>query len=314
MNRNKGANLCILAIALLLVGYISGCAAISVSTDPRPFEEYRDAFAEVQSSSDEVLTKDYEYTYQNFLQRTEEGDISTIQNLLMVFPEESFYLWDLPSEELYIKIKRTQQAFTALNSTFAGYTNLLAQLASGSLIDVDTFDQLAKDLNENALSAARALRLEPKEPSGKSFAIFSVLATEAARLYIEKKRKDYLVEIITGNQEVVDRFANHVVRLVKLVAIDIKAEYNNQTRPLVLRWSKETGRSRIEVVEELIALNSEVATLLETLRSLEQSYTLFARKHRELGDALSSNTLGSFYVSDLINTGKRLSSLYKELK
>ena len=66
-------------------------------------------------------------------------------------------------------------------------------------------------------------------------------------------------------------------------------------------------------MEELIELNSEATTLLETLRSLEQSYTLFARKHRELGEALSSDTVSSFQILDLINIGKRLSSLYKEL-
>ena len=310
IDRHNGCKYLTLTIALLLAGYLSGCASISVSTDPRPFEAYRDAFSEVRSSSDAVLTVDYKWTYKNFLQKTREGDPSTIQNLILVFSEEGYYLWDLPSDELYIKIKRTQQAFKGLNAVFAGYTNLLAQLASGSLVDVTTFDRLTRELNESALSASRALKIEPPE---KPVAIFSIAAMEAARLYIEKKRKGYLIEIITDNQKNVDLFTAHATRLIKLVAIDIKAEYNNQTRPLVLRWSEGTGDARVEVVEELIALNSEVTTLLETLRSLDQSYTLFSRKHRELGDALSSGALNSYSISELINIGKRLSSLYKEL-
>jgi len=299
-----------LLLAFLLVAYISGCASLSVSTDPRPFEKYRDAFSQVQSSADAVLAVDYKWTYERFLQRAREGDPSTIQNLILGFPEENYYLWDLPSEELFIKVKRTQQAFKSLNAAFAAYTSLLAQLASGSLVDVKTFDRLAKELNDNSLSASRALRVEAPE---KAVAIFSMAATEAARLYIEKKRRDYLINIITENQKVVDLFAEHATRLVKLVAIDIKAEYNNQIKPLVGRWGRATGDSRVKVVEELIELNSEVTTLLETLRSLEQSYTLFARKHRELGEALSSETVSSFQILDLINIGKRLSNLYKQL-
>lgn len=310
INRYNSCNYLVLTIVFLLTGYLSGCASISVSTDPRPFEKYRDAFSEVQSSADVVLAVDYKWTYERFLQRTREGDPSTIQNLILTFPEKGYYLWDLPSEELYIKVKRTQQAFKSLNAAFSGYTNLLAQLASGSLVDVKTFDGLTKELNDNSISAASALKLEVPE---KAIAIFSIAATEAARLYIEKKRRDYLIKIITENQKSVDLFANKAVEVVKLVAIDIKIEYNHQTGPLVRRWKESTGASRVKVVKELIALNSEVTTLLETLRSLDQSYILFARKHRELGEALSSDTVSSFYISDLINIGKRLSSLYKEL-
>jgi len=293
-----------------LAGYFSGCASISVSTDSRPFEKYRDAFSEVQSSADAVLAVDYKWTYERFLERARESDPSTIQGLILTFSPEDYYLWDLSSDELYIKVKRTQQAFKSLNAAFAGYTSLLAQLASGSLVDVKTFDKLAKELNDNSLSAARALRFTAPE---KAVAIFSIAATEAARLYIEKKRRDYLIKIIAENQKSVDLFANKAVEIVKIVAMDIKNEYNNQIKPLVARWPKATKYSRVKVVEDVIALNSEVTALLETLRSLEQSYTLFARKHRELGEALSSDTVSSFDISDLTNMGKRLSSLYKEL-
>ncbi|MFX0194476.1 MAG: hypothetical protein ACFFCW_00015 [Candidatus Hodarchaeota archaeon] len=301
-------NYAALLIAFLLAAYVSGCT--SVSTDPRPFEKYRDAFSEVQSAADTVLTVDYKWTYERFLQRAREGDPSAIQNLILAFPEENYYLWNLPSEELFIKVKRTQEAFKSLNAAFAAYTSLLAQLASGSLVDVKTFDGLAKELNDNSLSASRALKLEAPE---KAVAIFSIAATEAARLYIEKKRRDYLINIITENQKGVDLFAEQATNLVRLVAIDIKAEYNNQIKPLVGRWGRATGDSRVKVLEELIELNSEITTLLETLRSLEQSYTVFARKHRELGEVLSSDTVSSFQILDLINIGRRLSNLYKEL-
>jgi hypothetical protein len=300
----------VLPVALLLALFIAGCASLSVSTDPGPFEKYRDAFSQVQSSADAVLAVDYKWTYERFLQRAREGDPSTMQNLILAFPEEDYYLWDLPSEELFIKVKRTQQAFKSLNVAFAAYTSLLAQLASGSLVDLKTFDRLAKELNDNSLSAATALRVQAPE---KAVAIFSIAATEAARLYIEKKRKDYLIDIITDNQKGVDLFAGHATKVVKLVAIDIKAEYNNQIKPLVGRWGRATGDTRVKIVEELIELNSEVTRLLETLRSLEQSYTLFARKHRELGEALSSDTVSRFQILDLINIGRRLSSLYREL-
>jgi len=128
----------VLLVAVLLAVFISGCASLSVSTDPGPFEKYRDAFSQVQSSADAVLAVDYKWTYERFLQRAREGDPSTIQNLILGFPEENYYLWDLPSEELFIKVKRTQQAFKSLNVAFAAYTSLLAQLASGSLVDVKT--------------------------------------------------------------------------------------------------------------------------------------------------------------------------------
>jgi hypothetical protein len=308
--RCMSLNYHVLVVALLLAAYISGCASLSVSTDPGPFEKYRDAFSQVQSSADAVLAVDYKWTYERFLQKARGGDPSTIQNLILGFPEEDYYLWDLPSEELFIKVKRTQQAFKSLNVAFAGYTSLLAQLASGCLVDVKTFDRLAKELNDNSLSAARALRVQAPE---KAVVIFSAAATEAARFYIERKRKDYLINIITNNQKGVDLFAEHATKVVKLAAIDIKAEYNNQIKPLVGRWGGATGDSRVKVVEELIELNSNATTLLETLRSLDQSYTLFSRKHRELGEMLSSDTVSSFQTLDLINIGRRLSSLHKEL-
>lgn len=303
--KNRG-NLPILATVFLLVGYLSGCASIN----PGPFEEYRDAFLEVQSSADAVLAIEYDWTYKNYIKKLKEGDNVIIENLLLTFPDEGYYLWGLPSEPLFIKIKRTQQALTTLNATFAEYTSLLAQLSSGSLVDVNTFEKLTKELYENTISAAKGLNLSSSE---RHIALFSTLSTEAARLYIEKRRKEALIKVISENQQTIDLFSRHAIGLIKLMAVDMKAEYNKQTKSIVLRWQGKTGRARIKAIKELLEINSQVIAQLEVLRSLEQSYTIFSRKHRELGEAISGGTLRKLNTSDMINTAKRLNRMYKKL-
>ena len=305
-NVSNSCNLPILTIVFLLIGYLSGCASIN----PGPFEEYRDAFLEMQSSADAVLAMDYEWTYKKYIQEIKEGDNAIIENLLLTFPDEGYYLWGLPSEPLFIKIKRTQQALTMLNSTFAEYTSLLAQLSSGSLVDVKIFEQLTKELYKNAISAAKELNLSSSE---KQIALFSTISAEAARLYMEKRRKEDLIKVISENQETIDLFSKHAIGLIKLMAVDMKAEYNKQTKSIVLRWQGKTGRARIKVIKELLEINSQVIAQLEVLRSLEQSYTIFSRKHRELGDAISNGTLRKLNTSDMINIAKRLNRMYKKL-
>jgi len=165
---------------ILAIAVTAGCATI----DSKPFEDYRDAFAAVQSSSDRVLSIDYEWTYRTYVEKLAAGEDVSPVDLVLEFPLGD-YEWELPSDNLLARVRQTQNGLSELNAAFADYTVLLADLAGGAVSDSARFDELAVTLNKRAQSAARALEFDD---SADQWALFSAAGMALAREYLKTRR------------------------------------------------------------------------------------------------------------------------------
>jgi hypothetical protein len=292
-----------LYVILLALVVAAGCATI----EPKPFEDYRDAFVEVKRSSDRVLSVDYEWTYRTYVEKLAAGEDVSPVDLVLEFPLGD-YEWELPSDNLLARVRQTQNGLSELNAAFADYTILLADLAGGVVSDSARFDEQAVTLNERAQSAARALEFDD---SADQWALFSAAGMALAREYLGRHRKKALEEIISENQAGVDLFAREASDAVKIVARDLKAEYQNHAGRVTTEWleASETGRKRL--AKELLNLNADMIAYLGALEILDSSYAVLARKHAELGRSLAK---GEFSAGELLDAAERLDIQYEEFK
>jgi hypothetical protein len=292
-----------LYVIVLALVVTTGCATI----DSKPFEDYRDAFAAVRSSSDEVLSVDYEWTYRTYVEKLAAGEDVSPVDLILEFPLGD-YEWELPADGLLAKVQQTQNGLSELNGAFADYTVLLAQLAGGAVSDSTRFDELAVTLNQRARSAAGALELDNV---GDELALFSSAGMALAREYLGRQRKSALRKIISENQNGVDFFAREASDAVKIVARDLKAEYQNHAGRLTGAWSEASEAGRKRLANELLKLNADTIAYLGALEILDSSYAVLARKHAELGQSLAR---GEFSVGELLDAAERLDAQYEQFK
>ena len=291
-----------MAIAVTLAMTL-GCATI----DSTPFEDYRDAFIAVQSSSDKVLSVDYEWTYRTYVEKLAAGEEVSPADLILEFPMGD-YEWKLSSDVMLTRVQRTRNGLSELNGAFADYTILLAQLAGGAVSDSTRFEGLAVTLNRRAQSAADALEFDN---AGEELALFSSAGMALARGYLGRQRKSTLEKIISKNQAGVDFFAREASDAVKIVARDLKAEYQNHAGRLTGAWSEASATGRKRLANELLRLNADMITYLGALEVLDSCYAVLARKHAELGRSLAK---GEFSVGELLDAADRLNAQYEQFK
>ena len=285
------------------------CACSTV--DPKPFIKFNTA-------ANEITAIDAAVDSHTLTVRTQEmTDISSnpraTRNLSLNFDDDDpfKYSFKFTAEEglepLFVKWKRLDSGLTELNLAFIEYTSLLASLADVELIKTEDFDQLAADLNGNARSALASLG---KKVDGDQLALFSAAASTAAHAYISNKRKEYLKDVITKNQDLVDEYIEFARETVRSLADDIKVPYQDTNRSLLEQWSN-SGPGQKRAIAEKIYANSEVTGItLDMLRSIDKTYESLAETHKKLAAGLAN---GHFSVNDLILNVKRLQKLYKDL-
>jgi hypothetical protein len=185
----------IMIIRFMLVcsfAVIAGC----VSVNKEPFLKYRTAVEEARDGMDAAMSVGCEWTRSEFIEDFSSDPDSKFSDLTIETERGCDY--SMPFEPIYLEVKKARFALAELNKAFFTYADLLARLAGDDLLNADIFDQIARDLNENARKALKALGVSAKP---KRMALFSAAASEAARLYIEKRRRTYLYQAIMENQK-----------------------------------------------------------------------------------------------------------------
>jgi len=291
-----------IAIAVVTLTITTGCTA---SIDPKPYEEYRDAFRAVQSSSDRVLSVDYKWTHKTYVEKLAAGEDVTPEDLVLQFPVGD-YTWELPSDDLLERIRKTQRALSSLNAAFAEYTSLLADLAGGSVRDGDTFKDMAKTLNERAHSAVIELGFDDE---GDHVALFSAAAQTLAIENLNSSQGRALQEILAENQAGVESFAQTASDGVKLVARDLKAEYQNHAERLINAWTAASDARKRRLADDLLDLNADTIAYLEALEALDKGYSVLAEMHSTLSDSD-----GQFSVARLLVVAADIETQYEELR
>ena len=303
MARKYFARIYILIVVLILG--VVGCASINSIS----IVKFNGAVQEAGTGIDAAMSVNYNWTRSGFIEGFSANSESKFSQLI-IQPGEK-YDWSMEKPPIYLDIKRTQSSLAELNNAFTQYANLLVKLSGGELVSIDTFDQLAKDINKNAIEAAKALKVSV---SPNDMALISTAASEAARLYIEQKRQGYLIDFIRKNQEVVQKYSDACIQLIRIIRGNLKTYYVEKYEPIKNAWNASSGQGRQKQTEAMLSLNEQFTTALGVMQELESVYTALPKAHAELIKSINNPKLDLQGVQELYTSGKRLQRLYTELK
>lgn len=292
----------------------AGCAAIQ----PSAFQQYREAVQAVQTGAGEALRLNHQWTREALIEKLGEDPQARLTPLILETGEN--YSWNLPATNLLFSLKKTEEAFDKLNGVFLRHADLLVRLAGNPASDTVRFDRLASDLNARAQAAAAAIQ-QASAPSGqaapadhRTVALFSLAFTEGARLYQVRDRRIRLRDILKTNQPVVEAYAQSGTRLIRILNITFKKNYQDRAEALRHRWeSAPPFPERREIAASLLNLNDQLIGTVELLREWERAYELLPASHAALERALDRRKSALEAVEELYQSGQRLHRLYQEL-
>ena len=202
----------------------------------------------------------------------------------------------------------SRTGLSALNAAMLAYAQSLVILAGADqrgdiLPSADQFDQMARDLNANAGTAAAAFGVSL---DGGSQGLLSAVAIRLFRTYIETKRGATLREAIAEVQSQVDEFSTAARLAVRTLASLVQTDYTKRILPLVT--AKPPNATPI------LALNDTTQATLVTFKSLFSSYGALPAAHRDLAAAASSTPGTLAGLIALTNEATRFQGLVTQLR
>ncbi|MBI4650560.1 hypothetical protein HY745_04595 [Candidatus Desantisbacteria bacterium] len=264
---------CIHILIIIILLSISGCASVNSGS----FIKFNNAVKEASTGIDAAMSVNHKWTRAGFISGFSADSESKFSQLI-IQPGEK-YNWLMEKPPIYLDIKKAHFTLTELNNAFIQYADLLVKLSGGELINIDTFDQLTKDINKNAAEAAKALNMSV---SSDNLALISTTSLESARLYIEHKKKGYLIETIKKNQESVQKYSDACILLIHIMIGNLKTYYVEKYEPIKITWNASSGLERQKQTEAMLDINDQFINALEILKELETAYTALSKAHEEL--------------------------------
>lgn len=313
---------CSLSVALLVV--LTACKTI----DPAPFVAFSTSVQTLQSSMSTSLTTTLAPMEQRYVSEVttasaEEFLASASPLKLSVAKSEAeqgngdAFSWS-PSAgsaepaqplPLFLQAERFRMGMDALNASLVKYAQLLVQLTSSDLITKEQFSQLSADLNTNTVSALTAITGGSPDPG--AVALFSTVAGEAARQFIESRRRDDLLAALTANQPVIDGLGAQGQKAARYLAYARSNDYQDDAQSLLRGALAADGEdARRAQVEALISLDRAHMDAMETLRAVSDAYGAVPAAHRDLLGGVKSGEVTLSSIEALYVDAKRLDGLY----
>lgn len=295
---------------LLALGLVVAATTACASVDPAPFTQFASSLQPLRAGSDAQAGAAADASREDLIQKVAAGAVSPA-DLQLEFGETDPFSTTYgfaEREPNFAKLIRFRQGLSALNDAMIAYAQSLAVLAGGGeggdiLPTTAQFDQLARDLNANAGTAASALgvSLDP----GRQ-ALLSTAAVELFKAYIENKRRKDLAKAIAEVQPQVEEFASAAQQAVRFLAEGVETDYLKEIEPLATASPPNAA--------PILTLNDSTQATLATLESLSQSYGALPAAHRDLAAAAAKKKTGLAGLVALGNEAVRLQGLLTQLE
>lgn len=293
-------------LAALSLVLLTGCATV----DPAPFAQFASSLQPLRAGSDTQAGATVEASRQDLIQRVATGEITADQLQLAPVPSQPFRMayGFAENEPNFIKFNRFRQGLAALNDAMIDYAQSLVVLSGGGeggdiLPTAAQFDQLARDLNANAGSAAEALGVSL---DADRQALLSAAAIQLFKTYIESKRRRALAAAIAEVQPRVEELATSAQNAVRLLASPVVSEYSDRVLPLATASPPNAV--------PILKLNDDTQATLAALESLWRSYGALPAAHRDLAAAANEKKTGLAGIVALGNEAVHLQGLLTELQ
>ncbi len=250
-------------LARILVLGVAALGAGCASVDPGPFTQFASSLQTLRSGSDAQADAAATASRQDLVDQVAGGQVSPA-DLQLEFDATSPFVTTYgfaEREPNFVKLVRFRQGLTALNDAMIGYAQSLVVLSGGGqggdiLPTTAQYDQLAKDLNTNAGTAATALGVQI---GAQEQALLSTTAVQLFKAYIEHKRRKDLAQAIEEVQPRVEEFAKSAQQAAHFLASMVQTDYNVEVLPLMTATPADAT--------PILTLNDTTQTTLATLRA-----------------------------------------------
>lgn len=291
-----------------LILSLAGCASV----DPEPFSRFADSLQPLRQAVDTQMATAVTGSREELIQKVSDKDDPIIApDLQLDFPASTHFVsrygFGQDGEPKFVKFNRMRLGLSSLNDAVIAYARSLEMLAGGAksgdiLPSTTEFDQMARNLNTNAGTAAAALKLGT-DP-GKQ-ALLSTAAIQLFKAFIENERRKDLVNAIGEVQPQIEAYSMAARQAVVLLAEVVKTNYTITVEPLL----EAVPPNAVPILK----LNDTTQTTLAMLQSMANSYQSLPAAHRDLKAAANRKTTGLAGIIALGEEASRLNGLVKQL-
>jgi hypothetical protein len=298
---------------------LSACVSTSPPIQPDSLAAFRDTLVQLNVKSTEALTAEYDWNYRNYKQRvkadSETSPKALTKALTLDFCETDFdSYWgscEVGSEEspVFMVIADSKRDLSRLNQMMIDYANFLLLFNNANDDTRSSLENSAAKIGQSAQSiAAKA----GKSLNQENFGAFATIGVGIVEQLLAKKQKDGMAAVLADFQPGVETFAELGSEAMRISAVGIQTEYQDESPPLRAKIATESdGAARLQQVEKLIALNEQTSRQLDTLKILSAAYESLPGAHAELISALQSGYRAS--LGELVSHIEMISSAYQTL-
>jgi hypothetical protein len=264
-----------------LVTVLSGCATTSSLQVTNFKTSLTDLGAGVASQSALGVTAARERFVEDLKAKANPQDGMAILDLQLEFEAPYGYAYPDGKEPLFATLERSQRGLTNLNRAMTDYATFLEQLTGDSTAGQAQQAQLndmRTALNDTSGKAATDFDIQTKTGTAGAKVPFptQLLSNAAMDIFeavINGRRRRDLAAAVREVQPTMEAYSKQVRSALEQVAIEVRFDYDQKVRPLLLPPGD---------VEGLLELNAVTESRLRLLAALDESYRRLPAAHADL--------------------------------
>ncbi|NOZ79059.1 MAG: hypothetical protein GXP48_07770 [Acidobacteria bacterium] len=303
------------------VALVAGCASTVQQTG---FSRFTSALQKLRTGTDRAISQNEDASREDFILEVAKASLArngaaTVNSLHITAGLQSVpFSWQMDVEggrpPLFMVLQRFRDGVYAVNTALVTYSELLGNLASPDVLSVADLDAETRDVNAGLRAGMDMLGVRG---SGQNLALFSTVATEMARQYLERRRRAELGAVLGKTQPSIEELSKKLQEAVRMTARILMNNYDRQYERFVedlLPGSSTALSNRTKAVKRIVKLNETYIENLAVLNALYASYGALPAAHRELRRAVIESRTSFASIEEILENGKRLSQLYEKLR
>jgi hypothetical protein len=304
------------SLLLVFALMISGCVSTSQPISPDSLNHYRDTLVDLNVSSIQAVTVEYEWNYRNFKERIKTQDQTDPNPLTLRFCGERYeWRWgDCGANQskmpAFNVIAQSRGDLAKINQAMIDYANFLIQFSTANEGSKANLEAAAKKIGVATQSISSQFDIDLNDANVGAFATMGVGVVQQL---LAKKQREGVAAVMADFQPGIQYFANLGSQAMAISAAGIKDEYNQENKKTTRAIATESdGSKRLDLVEKLLKLNEQTSAQLDSLGVLSAAYESLPNAHEELMAALKSGQQAS--LAELVGHIEMISGIARTFK